>query len=130
MSWERREEGRRGQRRASWVSGTSACPVKGPAWTGRCSGMNVALLQSRGRVPISAVEPMLFGQILNQEPCCFLARDSLTYLAIARPWHPQPGWAVGREGPGKKSGGDLVQILGKRPREQVGVVFESSRRGR
>lgn len=43
MSWERREEGRRGQRRASWVSGASACPVEGLAWTGLCRGMNVAL---------------------------------------------------------------------------------------
>lgn len=84
MSWERREEGRRGQRRASWVSGASACPVEGLAWTGLCRGMNVALFQSRGRVPISAGEPMLFCQILNQEACCFLAHDSLTYLAIAR----------------------------------------------
>lgn len=130
MSWERREEGRRGQRRASWVSGASACPVKGLAWTGLCRGMNVALLQSRGRVPISAGEPMLFCQILNQEPCCFLAHDSLTYLAIVRHWHPQPAGLSGMRVWGKKSGGDLVQILGKRLREQVGVVFESSRRGR
>lgn len=84
------------------MSGASACPVKGLAWTGRCRGMSVALLQSKGRVPISAGELVLFCQILNQEACCFLAHDSLTYLAIARPWHPQPGWAVWREGPGKK----------------------------
>lgn len=120
---ERAEESLLGER-------SQRLPCQGPGLEGRCSSMNVALLQSRGRVPISAGEPMLFCQILNQEPCCFLARDSLTYLAIARHWHPQPGWAVGREGPRKKSGGDLVQILGKTPREQVGVVFESSRRGR